>query len=181
MLQSRIPVLAILALAAVACRDERRPTAPTTLETAVPLNKKGSAQAVVVLEPGATAESAVLSVRVLTKDMTLGAYQGTLTFDANAFEILETKVPSGSDAQFNIVNTDGAAQGVIRFAAFATEKFASNEAFRLTVKPRRQLSTVNFTTQLEVAGGTDGVALRESNLQASKGLRDALSGALISN
>lgn len=178
MLKTRISTLAILALAAIACRDDRHPIAPASLETAVPLGK-GGAQAVLVIEPGATSERAVLTVRVLSKDVNLAAYQGSLTFDADAFEIIEITVPSGIDAQFNIVNTDGAAKGVIRFAGFATEKFVSNEAFRLTVKPKRQLGTVNFATRLDVAGGTNGVALRESNLQAATGLRDAQSGALV--
>lgn len=180
MTQYKLYALGLVAVLAMGCRDERRPMAPSSVESAIAV-RKGTATAVVVVEPGATRDRAVLTVRVLGNSLTIGAFQGSLTFERGAVELIETTVPTGIDGQFHIVNAENAREGVIRFAGFATEKFVGDEAFRITIKPLRPLSSIRFGTQLEVAGGTDGVALREEQLVAGSGLRDAKTGALIGN
>jgi hypothetical protein len=169
-------VLAVLSVVALGCLDERTP-GPATSPVAGSSN--GVAQAVVLLEPGATATNAVLTVRVLSADMTLGAYQGAVTFDAGAFELIEASLPTAASGQFNVVNTGSVAAGVIRFAGYATERFATTEAFHLRVRPKRDLSQVSFVARLDAVGTMTGASLNKSRLLAGPGLREASSGRVL--
>jgi hypothetical protein len=89
-------------------------------------------------------------------------------------------VPTGAVGQFNIVNVTEARSGVVRFAGYATERFATNEAFHLRVTPKRDLTAVSFLARLDVAGTIAGAALHKDHLPARAGLHDSRSGALLS-
>jgi len=159
-----------------ACHHDRA-AAPRDLTTLV---SKGNVQVLILQEPTSTRDTAVFTVRVVAAaDVPLAAYQGALLFDPAAFEVYDVITPDNADGEFRIANKNDATTGKLRFAAFATEKFASTEI--LTVKGHLKSATAiaNFDATLDLAGETKGTSVAGARLQRANGVRNALTGDLV--
>ena len=161
----------LLALAVAGCRDEQIASAPlSALTAALPA---GSVEAVIQREPGPTPGTVRLTVRVLAKDTVLAAYQGALTFTAGAFELVSVAIPEGTDGEAHLINSTEIAGGRLPFAAYAPERFGTDEAFSLVVRPTLPLDAMHLSAALDVAGVASGRALAATSLRRSAGVRDA--------
>lgn len=171
-LRQLLPALA-LTLGLAACRDSV--TAPIDLAELVPAN---GTQVVLQQQPGSEPGTVTFVVRVITRRADLGSYQGELTFASGSLDLLGAETLSGLDGEMRIVNPQPE-NGSIRFAAFATESFASDEAFRFTVRPRGDLASMRLRASLGVAGVLGGAAIEAAQLREADGVRDA-QGRLVS-
>jgi hypothetical protein len=165
-----VPLVA-LTLALAGCHDDPLGTAPlAALTAALP---SGSVEAVIQQEPGPTPGTVRLTVRVVTKDTAVAAYQGVLTFTAGAFELVSVATPEGTDGEAYLVNSTDLAAGRLPFAAYAPERFGTDEAFSLVVRPTVPLDAMHLSAALDVAGVVSGRALAATSLRRSAGVRDA--------
>jgi hypothetical protein len=161
----------LLALTVAGCHDATPLTAPLrALTAALPA---GSVEAVIQQEAGPTPGTVRLTVRVLAKDTVLAAYQGALTFTAGAFELVSVSTPEGTDGEAHLVNSTTLAAGRLPFAAYAPERFGTDEAFSLVVRPTLPLDAMHLSAALDVAGVASGRALAGISLRRSAGVRDA--------
>ena len=165
------------ALLGTAACAEKHPTAPKT--DLVTLVGKGNVQVMIQQDTRVGGDSAVFVVNVVGNGVPVASYQGLLTFDANAMEISAAPTPTGASGEFRIVNAAAAADGVIRFAGFATENFSTTEAFRIVGHFKPGKVPVNLVGKLDVAGETTGSAIRASSLLASNAVRDFYSGMVV--
>lgn len=165
-----------LALLALACRDQAPPASSQDLASTVP---RGSTQVFVQQAPITQADRVTFVVRVVANGVSVGAYQGAVTFVPGAFELVGIETPKGASGDLYLVNPAGFAGGRIRFAAYTTEKFTDTEAFRVTVKPLKPLGEARLTGTLDVAGEVSGVRMSRSRIMASRGILDARSNAVI--
>jgi hypothetical protein len=165
-------VAPLLTLAVAACRDDQMiVSAPlSALTAALP---SGSVEAVIQQEAGPTPGTVRLTVRVLAKDTVIAAYQGALTFTAGAFELVSVSTPEGNDGEAHLVNSTTLAAGRLPFAAYAPERFGTDEAFSVVVRPTLPLDAMHLSAVLEVAGVASGRALAATSLRRSAGVRDA--------
>ena len=163
-------VLLALACLTAACR-ETTPTAPvTSLDGLV---AKGHVQIVIQQDRRVSGDSALFIVRVVGNDVPLAAYQGEVTFNAAAFEVLAVRVPESQNGEFRIVNSDAASTGRIQFAGLTPEAFTSSEALRIVARVRDGLAGAALEGSITVAGEAAGTALRPELLRHSDGVRDA--------
>lgn len=164
-----LATLAVLAVAATACRDEGTTAPALDLSRLVPT---GGTQLVLQEEPGPTPGTTTYVVRVLTKREDLASYQGTITFAPGSAELVGTLATRGGEGEMFLVNPQAEA-GSIRFAAFATERFSTDEALRFTVRPTGSLGAMQLRGTLDVAGVVGGSALEAAALKATEGVYDA--------
>jgi len=163
-------VAPFLTLAVVACRDDQIATAPLSVLTAA--LPSGAVEAVIQQERGPAPGTVRLTVRVLAKDTVLAAYQGALTFAVGAFEVVSVSTPVGSDGEVHLVNSTDLAAGRLPFAAYAPERFSTDEAFSVVVRPTLPLDAMHLSAALDVAGVASGRALAGTSLRRSAGVRD---------
>jgi hypothetical protein len=146
-------------------------TAPlAALTAALPT---GAVEAVDQQEAGPTPGTVRLTVRVVTKDTAIAAYQGVLTFTAGAFELVSVATPKGLDGEAHLINSTEIGAGRLPFAAYAPERFRTDEAFSLVVRPTLPLDAMHLSAALDVAGVASGRALATTSLRRSAGVRDA--------
>lgn len=155
--------LALLPLLAVACAE---PLTTSALEEPLPPLAPASAMAVVQQAPG---ESGTVrwTVRVLARDLVLGAYQGEVTYPAEAYEVVSVSTPE-EDGATRLVNSGDS--GRIRFAAYALEAFGSDVVFTAVMRERQGGVGTGVHAMLDVAGTPAGDALAYSQLSGSRGL-----------
>ncbi len=170
----RLATTGLALLAVSACRDAGMTSPGVDLTRLIPM---GSAQVVIQQEAGPEPGTMTFVVRVLARRDDLAAYQGSVRFAPGSFELLATLAPEGVDGEMHLVNAEPDA-GRIRFAAFATEDFATTEAFRFVVRPTGSLAAMRLGASLDVAGIVGGAALEAAQLNAADGVRDRL-GRLI--
>jgi hypothetical protein len=161
----------LLALTVAGCRDEQIASAPLSAHAAA--LPSGTVEAVIQREPGPTPGTVRLTVRVLARDTVLAAYQGALTFAPGAFELVSVSTPDGTDGEAHLVNSTTLAAGRLPFAAYAPERFATDEAFAIVVRPNLPLDAMHLSAALDVAGVASGRALAATRLRRSAGVRDA--------
>ncbi|MDB4908590.1 MAG: hypothetical protein JWO05_3374 [Gemmatimonadetes bacterium] len=176
---SRITVAIATAalLGATACEDGKNPAAVAVdPATTVPT---GAVQVLVQQQPVTTPGRLTFAVKVLTKDVSVGAYQGALTFEPGSFELVSIESASAKDGEFHIVNSSEFAKGRIRFAAYATESFDGSDAFTITVKPLVPLENAKLVGALDVAGEVTGAAVSKTMLQSSRGILEARTNRVV--
>lgn len=174
-------VLAAMAPLAAACHDDA-PVAPAPgLTTIVP---SGGVQAAIQEEAPAPDGSRTFVVRVMTNDVIVSSYQGNVTFEPGAFELVSVKSPQGGEAEAYFLNAAEFSSGRIHFAAFTPRTFGGSsvgngmEAFRFTVRAVRTLDQAHLVATLTVVGRETGVRMAADRLYASPGVHDA-AGMLI--
>ena len=159
----------ILAFALGACADKQAPVAPTNLVSVVPV---GNVEVMLQEQPSTASGTQVFAVRVVANDVPLGAYQGAVHFSAGAFQLVSVETPQ-VDGEYHVVNSADFAKGTIRFAAYTTEQFKGNEAFRITVKPLVSIADAHLAGALDVAGEVTGTPIASARLKQSQGIRKA--------
>jgi hypothetical protein len=174
---STLRALAVLAAATAltACKDHQT-FAPPAVEL-VEFVPVGGVQVMLVQSAGPTEGTLRYRVRVIAREVDMAAYQGAVTFAPGAFEFLGIEHSDPTDGESHFVNAEGFKDGKIRFAAWATEKFKTDEAFAFIVRSTGAAAP-NLSASLEVAGESTGAALSDAVLRASAGIRDSR-GALI--
>lgn len=173
--RSALSLLFVASVAVSACHDETPATAPIGITDLAP---KNGVAAAIIQTPGPQVGTVRLTVRVFARDIELGSYQGAVTFAPGSFELVSVDTPEGIDGEMHIVNSTEIGAGRIRFAAYATEKFVSEDAFSFIVRPTAGTTAMKLAATLDVAGETSGVALTEPQLRATTGVRDG-AGRLI--
>lgn len=167
----RLSVL-LLALAVLGCHGE--PVAPNTLAPqllpSVPPNTVRGYVLVLPREGDVT----VLHVRIEANGLVLGAYQGNLTFNPGALEIIGS---NDTEVDFQAVNLDRAASGQVRFAAFTATGFKTTLALDLVVRTKRPLTREDATLALNVIGTLDGSRVDAQRIQILPTLVDYADGA----
>ena len=170
-------LLAVGCLAiAVSCRD-RMPTAPARSLT--DLVSKGRLQVIVQQDMSVRGDSAVFLVQVVGNGVPVASYQGTLTFNAAALQVMSVETPTPQTGEFFVANADDAANGRIRFAGFATRQFSSTEVMRVVARVSGGLSAANLAATIDVAGGETGLVVPRAQIQGSDGVHDAQTNALV--
>lgn len=154
--------------ALTACSEDRPLAGPIDLAANLP---EGAVQAVVQQQTGVADGTMEYVVRVVGRRADMAAYQGAVTFAAGDFEVVSIRTPTVPEGEVHIVNSSEAGAGSIRFAAYAPDQFATDEAFTMVVKPLRG-GLPNLVVKLDVAGTEDGKALDGTLLRASSGVRD---------
>ena len=163
-------VAPFLTLAVAACLETPPLTAPlSALTAALP---SGAVEAVIQQEAGPSPGTVRLTVRVLARDTVLAAYQGALTFAPGAFELVSVSTPDGTDGETHLVNSSTLPAGRLPFAAYAPERFGTDEAFSVVVRPTLPLDAMHLSAALDVAGVASGRALAGTSLRRSAGVRD---------
>lgn len=119
-------------------------------------------------EPGTGAT--VYAVRVLAEGVALASYQGRMRFEAGALEVLRATTPPGRGGEARLLNVDSLSAGMVRFAAFAPDRFASDEAFRFVARPRPGGVPARLRVSLELAGTPNGDMIRAAALIPAEGL-----------
>jgi len=169
--------VAVALLALVSGCKEKEPTAPALqLAQFVPV---GKVQVMITQDTRVTGDSAVFVVSVVGKGLPMASYQGTVTFNTAALQVVEAVTPNAASGEFRIVNAAEAASGTIRFAGFATENFSSVEAFRIVGRFKPGKLPLNMVGALDVAGEVSGSAIKASNLRASDAVRDMYSNLVV--
>jgi hypothetical protein len=136
----------------------------------------GVVQSAIQQEATAPDGSITFSVRVLSNQVGVSAYQGAVTFAPGAFELVSADPPANAGAEGHIINTEGFAAGRIRFAAFTPTSFRETtsgdgvEALRLTVRPLRPVDDANLVASLDVVSGETGMSVQASRVQPSSGI-----------
>lgn len=167
-MQSRgVALMSVVALLA-ACTEDRTPLVAPELIADLP---EGAIQAVVQQSPGVEPGTTVYTVRVVGRSAKVASYQGVLTFTKGAMSVVSVNTPSAPDGEVHIVNSTEAAEGKIRFAAYATEAFGTDEAFSVVVRSTTA-ALPDLTATLDVAGSAEGRAMAGTLMRASSGIRD---------
>jgi hypothetical protein len=122
-------------------------------------------------------------VRINPNGVAISSFQGRVTFDPAAFDLVSHVLPSGQSGQAFLANTTMFAEGRIRFAAFTPLAFSADsagfEALRFTVRPRGDdtespegtLDVVGTPAGARMAtGGTGGTAAAIGAQTCSGGL-----------
>lgn len=135
-----------------------------------PALQPSTVTAVVQEGEGTEAGTQSLTVRVLARDLTVAAYQGALRFKPGAYEVLGVHTPEGLEGESRVVNSAEAAEGRIRFAAFAVEEFQSDVAFTVVVRRLAADASAGVEVDLEVVGTPDGKAVEAGRIMKSRGL-----------
>lgn len=156
-----------LALLLVGCTEDV--TTPDT-RPELPSLAPSTAMAVVQESAGPEAGTVTLTVRVLTRDLDVAAYQGSLRFTPGAYEVLSVRTPEGGEGETRVVNTGEVPDGRIRFAAFAVEEFGSDVAFIAVVRARAAEAAASLETELDVVGTPEGQAVEPARIGKSRGL-----------
>jgi hypothetical protein len=155
-----------------ACQDE---TISPPREAPIINVPAGAVQAVIQQESATEDGLVTFAVRVLSNDLTVSSFQGTVTFAPGSFELVsnETRPGTGMTA---VLNTNKFAEGRITFAALTPTKFDSIsagggiEAFRFTVRPLKAVSEANLVATLDVVGTDLGAAIGADKMLSSRGV-----------
>lgn len=166
----RLAIFSLVLFAA--CTDEKK--APSINEP-IP---SGEVQAVVQRVAEYGRDSVVFRVHVGAKDVEVGAYQGRLSFDPAALQVLAVRVPS-IEGEFRVINKDSLAAGAIPFAAFTAEAFKETQVFEILAKPIQDLAAAKLIATLSVVGQPTGTAVEARRIRRNDGVRDAQTNALI--
>lgn len=166
-----LPLLAVLA-----CRDTSPTEATVDLSPLVP---QGEAQVMLQQIPGPTEGTLTYVVRVVARLDSMASYQGDVTFAPGAFELLSTRTPTGADGEMFLVNAEPA-QGRLRFSAFTTDRFSTDEAFRFSVRPTGPVDAAHLAASLAVVGDVSGTAVAPGRVRSADGIRD-IKGRLITH
>jgi hypothetical protein len=164
---SRCLMLAPSLLLLAACAEDRPLVAPDLIADL----PEGAIQAVVQQSPGVELGTTVYTVRIVGRSTKVASYQGTLTFTKGSLTVVSVGTPNAPDGEVHIVNREGAAEGKIRFAAYATEAFGTDEAFSIVVRST-SASLPDLVATLDVAGSPEGHAMAGTLLRPSSGIRD---------
>lgn len=152
-------------IALVACDDE--PNSPQVTEVpALPSATTDGVRAAVVLERN-DRNSVVLAVRFDEGSERLGAYQGSITFETDAFQFIDASVP---DDGFRIFNAGNAGLGVIKFAGFSVEGFTGTEALRINLNPGTDFDPSTIGLVIDVVGTIEGARVPQANLVVLDGV-----------
>jgi hypothetical protein len=170
-------LVAALILVLSACYERSPMTPQDNLARTVP---QGSIQLFVQQESADGGGQYTFVVRVVSNGVKMGAYQGEVTFQPGALELVGVETPKTGDADFHIVNAANFASGRIKFAAYTTaESFGGTEALRLKVKTSRSIADAQLAGKLDVAGETTGASVSKTKLLASRGIVDAVTSRVI--
>ncbi|UCG88472.1 MAG: hypothetical protein JSW71_07995, partial [Gemmatimonadota bacterium] len=90
-----------------------------------------------------------------------GAYQGRFRFDPQALEFVDVTMPEDN---YRFVNTNGAAEGEIRFAGFTVTEFESPVALVMRFRSKRELRLEDMSAELEVVGDILGEEVKRENI-----------------
>jgi hypothetical protein len=150
-----------------ACSEDRPLVAPELIADL----PEGAIQAVVQQSPGVEPGTTVYTVRVVGRSAKVASYQGQLTFTKGTLSVVSVSTPKAPDGEVHIVNSTEAAEGKIRFAAYATEAFGTDEAFSVVVRSATA-ALPDLTATLDVAGSAEGRAMAGTLMRASSGIRD---------
>ncbi len=142
-------VVLVVALAVPACVEE--PTKPPS-EIEFPVVLPGTVRATLVAEPRLD-QTVLATVRIDAHSLKLGAYQGRLTFDHRNLTLVNVILPEDG---YRFINTEGADQGLIRFAGFTTEGFTHPVAMVLEFESSGSVDLTGVNIELEVIGDIEG-------------------------
>jgi hypothetical protein len=166
-MQSRSFALTCVVALLSACSEDRPLVAPELIADL----PEGAIQAVVQQSPGTEPGTMVYTVRVVGRNAKVASYQGMLTFAKGALSVVSVTTPTAPDGEVHIVNSTEAAEGKIRFAAYATESFGTDEAISVVVRSATA-ALPDLTATLDVAGSAEGRAMAGTLMRASSGIRD---------
>jgi hypothetical protein len=116
------------------------------------------------------------AVRVRSRDLSLSAFQGVLTFAPGAFELVSMSTPQRGGETY-LFNPEEFSAGRVRFAALSPTTFADAlagdgvEALRVTVRPLRPIDEANLSATLDVAGRESGASIDAARLLPSQLVR----------
>lgn len=156
-------ILAVALLAA--CAD---PSTVTQAPIDLPPGLAPSSAMAVVEQATGEAGTVRWTIRVRTRDLTLGAYQGEVTYPATAYEVVSVATPEEGGAT-RVVNAGE--PGRIRFAAFALEAFRSDVVLTATLRERQPNAASEVRATLDVAGTPEGEAVASTQLVPSAGIQ----------
>lgn len=158
--------LAAVLVVALACSEDHvvGPTPAGVDDVATPGADSG-VQIAVAADPFEAGQQ-VLRILVVPSELALGSYQGRVTFDPEQFELMDARVPDGG---FRVVNTEPAAEGLIRFAGFTVDGFGETEVLALRFRTTRPIEPTEVTLELEVAGTLEGEAVPRPRLSVMRG------------
>jgi hypothetical protein len=144
---------ALLFLAAAGCLDGgvdgRLVETETPVELAVP---SSGAYGVLVAGPFRDGLQNV-TLRIGSERLSLSSYQGVLRFDTERMRLLSVGHPEGD---FHLTNSLDASSGVIRFAGFAVDGFATAVDLELSFENQQPVKSGDIRFDLEVLGTSGG-------------------------
>jgi hypothetical protein len=178
MKRSMLALSLMTVAATAACHEDRdMATGPADVSDVVPV---GFVQPVLIRQPGTQPDEAEIVVRVVGRALSLGSYQGTVTFDTTALSFVSLSTPE-HDGEFRIINGEGASGGRIRFAAFTAESLSDDVAFRFKVRIRGSWDAALLRATLDVVGDGGGAAIADGALRQSGSLLDGRTGAPVTS
>lgn len=155
-----IPSTVIATLALAACADLSPSRALPSLP---PIDGDGARSALVLVD--SAAGHATVAVLVESRDASLGAYQGTVTYDPTGLQLERVVVPDDGTRLSNAEHP-----GVVRVAGFDAEGLRGHEAARLEFRVIDWTRLRDAVVTLDVAGTRDGVRVAPERLRAVAGI-----------
>jgi hypothetical protein len=163
-----LPLVGLLPLAAC-LDDDRRPAAA---EPTDPVAIGADIIQPIVEQLGAPASDGTVRYRIRIPRGQLGvaAYSGTVQLDLDRVEVIDIAIPEAGDDEARVLNRSELTHGRLRFAAFAAEKFTTDELLTMTVRTRGAGADAPLVVALDVVGDQAGKAAPMSQLRMSQGV-----------
>lgn len=151
-----VALLTLLLVAAAGCGDGSGRGRLTETQTPVELQVPSTgAYGMLVAGPFRDGIQDV-TLRIGSERLSLSSYQGSLRFDTEKMQLLNVIHPEGDEGDFHLVNRLDARNGVIRFAGFAMDGFASVVGLGLSFESQQPIESGDIRFDLEIMGTSVG-------------------------
>ena len=161
----RIASLAALALIASACAEAETAVMPSTAEAPLPALETGLNARLV--DGGFEGQTHKVGVVLEGEAVDWASYQARLSFPSDEATYREGIVP-GEDT--HLLNDEGAGEGELVFAGFATEGFRDDVVLWFEFEASQPLDAESLELTLEVAGEVDGEQLETDEMIVHEGI-----------
>lgn len=170
--------VALAALVAVGCADDRPVTSPPSADDAATVGSEVAGDVTASLSAAPADEGRRDVTLVLTgEEGAPGAYQGRLEF-ASDLELVDVE---RADEGFHVVNREEAEEGRLQFAGYAVEGLPPSGVLTLTFAADRDLQDDDFRLQLDVVGTRTGQEVPGDRVRITRGLERTEGGELRSD
>jgi hypothetical protein len=136
----------------------------------------GAVQAAVIALPPAPDGTVTFVVRVIAKDVGVGAYQGVVGFERGTMDLVSVSTAMAAQGAGIVLNPAEFQAGAIRFGSWTASAFPGTnvgdgiEAFRFTVRMLSPMADANVRATLVAVGGGDGEPIAQDLVLASPGV-----------
>jgi hypothetical protein len=130
------------------------------------MTARGVRAAAVIVD--SSSSTVAVGVDLQTSQISLGAYQGTVSYDTAGLSLLSAD--ASGDGRF----ANASAAGVVRFAGFSTSGFTTKRAILMRFAVRDWRAVRRLSVELSTAGTATGERLTGDGMQSSRTISKSL-------